>query len=82
MKMVDDCTIERFATVPADVTPSQSQSGLSLLFNTHHVISVALVAYAYDAAIGIAIGCYAVTIGFVVLALRMTHQRNARYSAT
>jgi hypothetical protein len=81
MKMVDDYTIERFGTLPADVTPSQSQSGVSLLFNTHHVMSVALVAYAYDAAIGIAIGCYALTIGFVVLALRMTHHRNARYSA-
>jgi hypothetical protein len=53
---------------------------LKLLCNTHHILCLALVVCAYNLAIGIALACYGATIGLVLLSLRLTRERNLRFS--
>jgi hypothetical protein len=53
---------------------------LKLLCNAHHVFYLALVTFSFDVPVGLALACYGATIGLVLLALRMTHDRNMRYT--
>ena len=54
---------------------------LKLLFNAHHIICLALLVYTFDAVIGIALACYGLTIGFVVVAMRLSQERNLYYES-
>ena len=53
---------------------------LKLLCNAHHVFCLALVTFSFDVAVGLALACYGATIGLILFALRMTHDRNMRYT--
>lgn len=53
---------------------------LKLLCNAHHVFCLTLLIYTFDVAVGLALACYGATIGLVLFALRMTHDRNVRYT--
>jgi hypothetical protein len=53
---------------------------LKLMCDAHHVICLALLIYTFDEAIGLAIACYSLTIGLVLVALRMTHDRNMQFA--
>jgi hypothetical protein len=65
---------------PAEFISMPGRRLLKLLCNGHHVICLALVVFTFDLAVGIALACYGATIGLILLALRMTHDRNMRYT--
>jgi hypothetical protein len=54
---------------------------LKLLCDAHHIFCLALVVCSLDLAIGIGLACYGATIGLVLLALRMTHDRAPRLTS-
>ena len=53
---------------------------LKLLFKLHHLICLALLLYILDVAIGLALFCYGLTLGLVLVALRITHERDMRFA--
>jgi hypothetical protein len=53
---------------------------LKLLLKAHHAIYLVLLMYTLDLALGIALTCYGVSIGIVLIALRTTHDRNMRFA--
>jgi hypothetical protein len=53
---------------------------LKVLCGTHHAICLGLLTYTFSPAIGIAFACYGVAIGMILISLRLTRERNLRYS--
>jgi hypothetical protein len=53
---------------------------LRLLCNSHNVICLGLLIYTLDVAVGLALSCYGLTIGMVLLAVRTTHDRNMQFA--
>ncbi len=53
---------------------------LKLMCNAHHVFYLGLVTFSFDVAAGLALACYGATIGLILFALRMTRDRNMRYT--
>jgi hypothetical protein len=69
----DDRGPEEFISIPA-------RRLFKLLCNAHHVLYLALVTFTFDVAVGLALACYGATIGLIFFALRMTRDRNMRYT--
>lgn len=65
---------------PAQFTSIPGRRILKLLCNAHQILCLALVIGTFDLAVGLALACYGITIGLVLVALRMTHDRNMRFS--
>jgi hypothetical protein len=65
---------------PTEFISIPSRRVLKLLCKAHHVIYLALVTFTFDVAVGLALACYGATIGLIFFALRMTRDRNMRYT--
>jgi hypothetical protein len=65
---------------PTEFISMPGRRVLKLLCNAHHIFYLALVTFTFDMAIGLALACYGATIGLIVFTLRMTRDRNMRYT--
>jgi hypothetical protein len=80
MKMTDSQSLEFGDQGPAEFISMPGRRVVKLLCNAHHVFCLALVICTFDLAIGIALACYGLTIGLVLLTLRLTHNRNMEFT--